>query len=385
MENISFKMEKFNRHLSHARLMKQEKRTDEAKKYYRLAALEMYQIAQFTQDKDIKSARTKKADELMSLAEHLEGNYAISNTETSDKSKSNLDQQNPMFTETNIPEIGFDQIAGLDDLKEIINEKILGPFNEPDEYEKWGIKRDQLGIFLFGPPGTGKTMVAAAIAHELKSNFFTIKGSDILRKYQGESEERLSHLFKQLRQCDRAILFIDEIEALVPRNSEHEGTQKIRSELLQQLQGIDVYVKQKENKNKHLLIIAASNKPWDVDPAVIRSGRFGDYHIYVGLPDEKARKYIINQAIKDLIKIGEVKIAEDIEWKSILDLSDGYIVRDIEDIIEEAKNNGLKRYKKNPNLGRYLSMQDFLDAFSRKSKSVRPEDIKRLLDWRDYK
>lgn len=188
--------------------------------------------------------------------------------------------------------IKFNDVSGLNDAKNEVENTILLPVRYPEIYDKFK-KRIGGGILLYGPPGTGKTMFAKAIASEIDATFFAISCSDIQSKWSGEPEKNIKELFEVARTYDRAIIFFDEFDSLgFKRNSDMPvWYTSIVNELISQIQGF--------HDNKNMIIIAATNCPWNLDDALLRPGRF-DRKIYVPLPDREARLSIIDKQFKDV-------------------------------------------------------------------------------------
>ena len=162
---------------------------------------------------------------------------------------------------------------------------------EPEKYRRYGARMPR-GVLLYGPPGTGKTFLAKAVAGELELPFYTITAADVFGKYVGESENNIRELFREARQAPLSVIFIDEVETIFRKRTGdiHETTQKVITVLLQELDGVD------EAKNP-ILLLGATNAPWMIDEAFLRSGRF-DVLTYVGLPDAAARLKILQNSFK---------------------------------------------------------------------------------------
>ena len=185
------------------------------------------------------------------------------------------------------PDVRFDDVAGLEDVKEQIRLKLIYPFNHPEQAQRYGI-RSGGGILLYGPPGTGKTLIARATAGELDAHFFEAKPSDLIIKWVGESEQNVHRLFEAARACERAVIFLDEVEALLPKRRGNPSTvmQRVVPQFLAELEGFG-------GRAPNVLLIGATNEPWSIDPAALRPGRF-DAKIYVPLPDAAARRRILD-------------------------------------------------------------------------------------------
>ena len=189
------------------------------------------------------------------------------------------------------PDISFDDVAGLEEVKEQIRLKLLYPFTHPELAEKYQIQAGG-GILLYGPPGTGKTLIARAVAGEIEATFFAIKPSEVMSKWVGEAEQNVALLFAEAAAYPVSVIFLDEMEALAPkRRSSHSTVMKrVVPQLLAEMQGFH------ERKNA-LLFIGATNEPWEIDVAVMRPGRL-DRLIYVPPPDSTDRHRRTNRELQ---------------------------------------------------------------------------------------
>src|SRR4051812_41868948 len=203
------------------------------------------------------------------------------------------------------PSLKFDDVAGLDGVKEDIRLKMVYPFEHPELAEKFGI-RGGGGVLLYGPPGTGKTMLAKATAGEIDATFFRISPADVLSKWVGEAEQNLKKLFDAAAAEPRAIIFIDEIESLVPARRDEGSSvmQRVVPQILQGMEGFD------EKQNSPILFMGATNVPWQLDPAVLRPGRF-DEKVYIPLPDLPARRKMLE------IYLSRRPLAEEIDLDAV--------------------------------------------------------------------
>ena len=225
---------------------------------------------------------------------------------------------------TEKPDVGFEDIAGLEDVKEDIRLKMIYPMAHPELADKYGINVGG-GVLLYGPPGTGKTMMAKAIAHELDATFFVISPAQILSKWVGEAEQNVRKLFEIAREQDTAVIFMDEVEALVPKRKSDSASvmQRVVPQILQEMEGFD------RRSGHPLLFIAATNKPWILDEAFLRPGRL-DTKIYVGLPDAPARFRLLE------IYFGKRPLDESVDLGELCDRLEGYSGADIRNIAQQA-------------------------------------------------
>ncbi|HEY9205374.1 MAG TPA: CDC48 family AAA ATPase [Candidatus Methanoperedens sp.] len=210
-----------------------------------------------------------------------------------------------------VPNVTWEDIGGLDEVKSLLKEAVEWPLRYGESFRRIGVEAPK-GVLLFGPPGTGKTLLAKAIANESEANFITVKGSDILSKWYGESEKHIAEVFKKARQVAPAIIFLDELDALAPVRGSSMGephvTERIVNQLLSELDGLE--------ELRGVMVIAATNRPDIIDPALLRPGRF-DEMILVPVPDARTRLEVFKvhtkkMALSDDVDIGElIRITED--------------------------------------------------------------------------
>lgn len=280
------------------------------------------------------------------------------------------------FEWDNLPVISFEDIAGLEEVKEIVRVKVLLPLQHPEFLEGY-VKKNGGGLLLYGPPGTGKTMIAAAIANEIGAKFCSVKPSDLLHQGAGNTEKAVRSLFAQARSFPCSVIYFDEMDSISPKSTKSQYAKQLRSELLAQLQGIESYGKETGNI---LFLIAATNKPWEVDSAFIRPGRFGT-RVYVGLPDVEARKYLIERRINKIAEKGIVLIDDDIDVDAIVEKTNGYNGSDITNLLDRVEEISALRSIKTGN--KLLSQADFDNALSEITSSVQRDDIEKLLKWKN--
>jgi transitional endoplasmic reticulum ATPase len=255
------------------------------------------------------------------------------------------------------PDVGWDDIGGLHDAKRELREGIELPLRHPDAFRRLGI-RPAKGFLLFGPPGTGKTMLAKAVAREAEANFIATKSSDLLSKWYGESERQVARLFQRARQVAPTVIFIDEIDSMAPVRGGGLGepavTERVVNTLLAEMDGLE--------ELRGVVVIAASNRPALLDPALLRPGRFDDL-IYVPVPEEDGRLHILR------IHTRNMPLADDVELESIAARTDGYTGADLEDVVRRA---GLQALREKLDIEQ-VSMRFFEDALKETRASVTPE------------
>ncbi len=234
------------------------------------------------------------------------------------------------FEVAEIPSVSFDDIAGMASAKATIMGMIVYPMREPEKARAMKLKPGG-GVILYGPPGNGKTMFGKAIAHEINAPFFYASGAQLRSKWHGESEQNLSRLLKAAQAHPVAVLFLDEIDGLLPRRTASSSVvdNRIVTQFLADVGGF------RESENA-LLILGATNEPWSIDEAVFRTGRF-DEKIYIGLPDAEARDALFAKAFDG------VSCAADVDLASIAQSLDGYTGSDIVGIAKKARQAAFRR------------------------------------------
>jgi len=269
-----------------------------------------------------------------------------------------------------IPDVSWDDVGGLSELKEELKEAVEWPIKYKDAYDYVDIESPK-GILLHGPPGTGKTLIAKALAKMTESNFISIKGPELLSKWVGESEKGVREMFRKARQAAPCIIFLDEVDALVPRRgggSDSHVTENVVSQILAEIDGLE--------ELNNVLIIGATNRLDIVDEALLRPGRF-DRIIKVPNPDTNGRKHIFEIHTKNKPLGNDVKISE------IVRLTDDFSGAEIAAVANRAAITALKRYvsgKSNNIREIKISQQDLVDAVDkvkpRKKEAPIPQAIK---------
>ena len=222
------------------------------------------------------------------------------------------------------PTIGWDDIGGVDEAEEKLREGVELPLKNPQAFDRLGI-RPAKGFLLYGPPGTGKTLLAKAVAKEAEANFISMKSTDLLSKWYGESEQQISRMFARARQVAPCVIFIDEIDSLVPARGSGGGepqvTARVVNTILAEMDGME--------ELNSIVVIGATNRPNLVDPALLRPGRF-DELVYVGPPDAKGREMILG------IHTRNMPLAKDVKLKGLAERTERYTGADLEDVVRRA-------------------------------------------------
>ena len=255
-----------------------------------------------------------------------------------------------------IPDVSWDDVGGLDALKEELREAIEWPIKHKEAFDYVNVETPK-GILLHGPPGTGKTLIAKALAKMTESNFISIKGPELLSKWVGESEKGVREIFRKARQAAPCIIFLDEIDALVPRRgsggSESHATESVVSQILTEIDGLE--------ELQNVLIVGATNRLDIVDEALLRPGRF-DRIIEVSNPDSKGRQHIFR------IHTRKKPLANDVNVTKLVELTNGFSGAEIGAVANRAAITALKRYVsgQSQNLKEIkISQQDLIDAIDK--------------------
>ncbi|MGZ7134690.1 MAG: CDC48 family AAA ATPase, partial [Methanobacterium sp.] len=223
-----------------------------------------------------------------------------------------------------VPDIKWDDIGGLENAKQELQEAVEWPLKYPENFEKFGV-RPPKGVLIYGPPGTGKTLLAKAVANESDSNFIAVKGPELLSKWVGESEKGVREIFRKARQTAPTVIFFDEIDSIASTrgggSSDSGVTQRVVNQLLTEIDGME--------ELQDVAVIAATNRVDILDPALIRAGRF-DRHIKVEEPDADARLKIFSVHTKDM------PLAADVDLDYLAKNTEGYSGADIESVCREA-------------------------------------------------
>jgi transitional endoplasmic reticulum ATPase len=245
------------------------------------------------------------------------------------------------------PTIGWADIGGVDAAQEKLREGVELPLRNPQAFDRLGI-RPAKGFLLYGPPGTGKTLLAKAVAKEAEANFISMKSSDLLSKWYGESEQQISRLFARARQVAPCVVFIDEIDSLVPARgsggSEPQVTARVVNTILAEMDGME--------ELNSIVVIGATNRPTLVDPALLRPGRF-DELVYVGPPDRAGREHILK------IHTRNMPLAGDVDLGRMAQRTERYTGADLEDVVRRA---GLTAIRRGGMDAQEVSGSDFAEA-----------------------
>uniref|UniRef100_A0A7N6AM31 Katanin p60 ATPase-containing subunit A1 n=1 Tax=Anabas testudineus TaxID=64144 RepID=A0A7N6AM31_ANATE len=281
------------------------------------------------------------------------------------------------------PNVHWDDIADLEDAKKLLREAVVLPMWMPDFFK--GIRRPWKGVLMVGPPGTGKTMLAKAVATECGTTFFNVSSSTLTSKYRGESEKLVRLLFEMARFYAPTTIFIDEIDSICGRrgtSDEHEASRRVKSELLIQMDGVGGAL-ENDDPSKMVMVLAATNFPWDIDEALRRRL---EKRIYIPLPTAVGRVELLK------INLREVEVAPDVDLDLIAEKIEGYSGADITNVCRDASMMAMRRRIQglSPEEIRALSkdelqmpvtMEDFTLTLKKISKSVSAADLEKYEAW----
>jgi transitional endoplasmic reticulum ATPase len=245
-----------------------------------------------------------------------------------------MGQTNPSSlreTVVEIPDVTWDDIGGLEDVKKNLQEMILYPIEHPDKFHKFGMSPSK-GVLFYGPPGCGKTLLAKAVAHECSSNFISIKGPELLTMWFGESEANVREVFDKARGAAPCVLFFDELDSVGIARGSSQGDaggagDRVLNQLLTEMDGV--------GSKKNLFFIGATNRPDILDEALIRPGRL-DQLIYIPLPDKPSRVSVIKAVLR------KSPVAPNINMEFLGDLTDGFTGADITELCQRATKAAIR-------------------------------------------
>ncbi|KZV26102.1 hypothetical protein F511_06028 [Dorcoceras hygrometricum] len=283
------------------------------------------------------------------------------------------------------PGVRWDDVAGLSEAKRLLEEAVVLPLWMPEYFQ--GIRRPWKGVLMFGPPGTGKTLLAKAVATECGTTFFNVSSATLASKWRGESERMVRCLFDLARAYAPSTIFIDEIDSLCNArgaSGEHESSRRVKSELLVQVDGVNASSTNEDGTRKIVMVLAATNFPWDIDEALRRRL---EKRIYIPLPNFESRKALIH------INLKTVEVAADVDIDEVARKTEGYSGDDLTNVCRDASLNGMRRkiagktrdeiknmskdeISKDP-----VAMCDFLEAIAKVQPSVSAADIEKHEKW----
>ena len=313
-----------------------DEKPEEAVKFYKKAKISLDNLLKFDENKynhpvyeQKKQEIEKKIEELESKKKKVANKEGGGGDENDEDAKLKEQLSGTLITE--MPNVSWDDVAGLENAKQALKEAVILPIQYPQLFE--GKRQPWKGILLYGPPGTGKSYLAKAAATETKGRFFSVSAANIVSKWMGESERLIKALFELARKNKPAVIFIDEIDSVLSARSEGENdaTRRLKTEFLIQMQGVG-------KDDRGILVLGATNIPWGLDPAVRR--RF-QKKIYISLPEANARKLMVKLNLGDTYN----DLTEE-QFKILGDLTEGYSGSDIYNLTQDAIYGPLRKCQK---------------------------------------
>lgn len=364
-----------------------------AKKYLQIAISKLEALEEISEDPTLKAIWERGKKNLLMLLEGLESGTIkppkkipmkkitpreteVSIRKVSVKTRKVSMEEIPEecradFLYTSIPDVTFNDVAGLDAVKQELREGIEWQIKYPEILKQLGL-RPIKGILLYGPPGTGKTYVVKAAAGEFRIPLIIVDPATLMSKWLGESEKMVAKIFSCARRLAPSIVFIDEVDKVFPRQvSGSEAPKRIEAQLLQELDGI--------RSGEGFIVIFATNEPWNLNPALIRANRV-DKVIYVPPPDDEMRRKLFELYLR------EVKLADDVDFDELVretkPNSEGYYsAAAIALICNEAKKNVLRHYQKTGEL-RPITMSDLLEAIKKTRRDIPLGLVEKYDEWK---
>jgi len=363
---MKFHLEKAAEHLEAASQARSERDYPACRLHYLKSAQFLFKAAAKSSGR-MREIRARKAEELLELAGKVEGRSRLVRGDSPviaavEEGDSNFLLRDPV-------EVRFDDVVGLDQAKEEIKLRLIYPLQHPEKAARYGIKPGG-GMLLFGPPGTGKTLLARAVAGEVGAPFFTAKPSELMSRWVGQAEQNVARLFEVARSCERAVIFLDEVEALLPARRSASSTvmRRVVPQILAEMQGV-------RDTQGTLLFLGATNEPWALDRAVLRPGRF-HAKIYVGLPEALARRAML------ALYLADRPLGPDVNLDSLAQKLAGYSGADIAELCDRCAARVFVE-SINEGVARDISAADIEAALDKVRPSVSPVDVERYARWAD--
>jgi SpoVK/Ycf46/Vps4 family AAA+-type ATPase len=345
---------------------------EDAIKYYRAAAQILRRIISINPDSGLRDVYVEFIRSYEERAQFLEKNIQRIATTSRGEEREGIEIRGQDLV-SEPPRITFEDIVDLEEVKKAMKKAIIYPVKRPDLYvDKIGWDR---GILLFGPPGNGKTMLAAAVANEIKAAFISIDASDIMSKWLGDAEKNVRRVFETARKISRegrpVIIVIDEVDSLMGVfSTEVGGEVRVRNQFLKEMDGL--YTK---GSREMIFVIGTTNKPWVLDIGFIR--RF-QKRIYIPSPNYEVRLALLKHYTKNL------ELDPDVDLEEIARKTEGYSASDVVDIVREAYSKVVEELFEKGSIGerpRLIKMNDLLEALSKRKPSISHEMIKSYEEW----
>lgn len=358
-------LERSIEHLEAASRERTARNLPAARRWYLLSAECLFQAAGQSKGR-FRDLRIQKAEQILDIAQRLED--ASHNQRRRTREAIGTEEGNQSFLFREASQVSLDDVAGLEEAKQEIRLRMIYPLEHPEKADRYGIRRGG-GLLLYGPPGTGKTLLARAVAGEIDADFFTATPSQLMSKWVGEAERNVARLFEQAHACERAVIFLDEVEAMIParRSSGSTVMQRVVPQILAELQGV-------RTQSGSLLFLGATNEPWAMDHAALRPGRF-DAKVYIGLPNAAARRRMLD------LYLTPRPLAPDVDLDQLAEALDGYSGADIVEICERCAARVFMDSIRD-GTERNIAAADVHEVLSSIKPSVGEKELRKYETWR---
>lgn len=298
--------------------------------------------------------RFQNADEFIKA---IDGEVKIERQPTKRKILSQQSsKETPISAEIKKKGEGFAAIAGMEELKQQMREEVIEPLHNPGEYHRYGVTIPN-GMLLYGPPGCGKTFFAKHFAEEVGFNFMCITPATLKSRYVNATQENIANMFKEAEENAPTVIFIDEMNELVPNRDDENVHEMSRSAVNEMLAQMD------RTGEKGVFIIGATNYPNMIDPAILRAGRL-DRKYYIGVPDTEARMALF------MLYLKERPYDFGLDYHQLADMTQGYVSADIQLIVNDASRNALRQHSK-------ITMELLTDAISNTTPSLSNNELRK--------
>ncbi|MFX0097542.1 MAG: AAA family ATPase [Candidatus Hodarchaeota archaeon] len=347
-------------------------------KYIQAADILM-RFLKLTKNPALRKTCYEKAEQYVQRAKELQGispGLSVVSEKAAGKAITKEDQalqeaiSDTIITEK--PSVEWEDVANLETAKQALREAVILPMLRPDIFT--GAREPWRGLLLVGPPGCGKTLLAKAVANECNATFFSADAASLVSKWLGESEKLVATLFTVARRGSPSVIFIDEVDALATVRSGDEvgGERRMKTQLLIEMDGV------RKRKGEQVVVLGATNRPWDLDPAFRR--RF-EKRIYVPLPDNEGRREIFR------IHVRGIEIAPDVDFDELATLTEGYSGSDIALICRDAAMMPIRELDTAGTLTRKdimvrpVNREDFIKSMKKIKPTVSPDELQKYEEW----